>query len=75
VHVLAFSVLPAASCAHRRRLAALPHRERASDAHNLPLAQDIRLLVTEECVPGWAIVYRGMVVSAWTTRDLAALEG
>jgi len=39
-----------------------------------PLSLDIPILVAEERAPGWAIVYRGMVSSAGTTEDSAALE-
>ncbi len=46
----------------------------AVDGPSLPLAQDIPLLIAEECAPGWAIVYRGTVTSVGTTDDLAALE-
>jgi len=45
-----------------------------ADGPSLPLAQDIPLLVAEECAPGWAIVYRGTVASAGTAEDVAALE-
>lgn len=45
-----------------------------ADGPNLTLAQDIPLLVAEERAPGWAIVYRGTVSSAGTTKDAAVLE-
>jgi WD repeat-containing protein 48 len=46
----------------------------ATEGPNIPLSKDITLLIAEERVPGWAIMYRGTVASAGTTGDVAALE-
>ena len=45
-----------------------------ADAPLLPISLSTPLLVAEERAPGWAIVYRGTIVSAKTMEDLAALE-
>ena len=45
-----------------------------ADAPPLPISPSTPLLVAEEHVPGWAIVYYGTIASAETMEDLAALE-